>query len=477
MQLQDVRDYVQAHRAAHQRELADWIAVGGVSATGEAMPAATATEHARQLLESCGLRADVVPTDGHPLVVGHRRADVAAGGTRAGDPAAVPTVVVYGHYDVQPAGPAHAWSSPPFTATVRDGRVFGRGTGDNKGQHLAQLLAIRALAATGGLPCNVVMVLDGEEEIGSPHLQQTLARLRREDDLLAGADLAVWSDGPVHESGAPTVVLGARGIVSFEIVVPGANSELHSGNWGGIAPNPAWELVWLLASMRAPDGSITVPGLVESPAPITQAESAAAQGLPFDLPELLAGAGLNRTDRPDADLPLAALRPTFSINSLTCDDGGDHRTVIPSVAKAKCDIRMVAGQRADDVLAAVRHQVAQQLPHAEVITDRGMMQPYRVRPDAPYVAVIADAMAAAHPGQQVLVTPTLGGSLPVAELAAGLGLDCYGIPLANADERNHAPDENLELHRFHDGIVACAAVLRGIAAAGSAPAPVPEPAK
>jgi len=438
--------YLTERRDQHERELAEWVAVPSVSATGEGMAAATG--YAAELVRRCGLAPSVIDTGGWPLVTGH-----------AAGPPGSPHVVVYGHYDVQPPGPLDEWHSPPFTATVRDGRMYGRGTGDNKGQHLAQLLAVRALTETaGGAPCTVTVLLDGEEEIGSPNLAATLVGMR---DRMA-ADLVVWSDGPVHDSGEPTVVLGVRGIVSFEIVVRGAAAPLHSGNWGGVAPNPAWELVWLLASMRAPDGRITVDGFDAGALPLGPAERRALDALPVDVAATLAGAGLERLDVP-AERPFAdrLALPTFTINSLTCLDGGDHRTVIPATAVARCDLRLVGGQRADTAITALRAHLARHLPHAELRVDRGIMEASRTPADSAYTATITSAVSAAY-GRAAVLVPNLGGSLPIAALSDGLGLPCYGLPLANADERNHAPDENLELARFHDGIAACAAVLTAL---------------
>ena len=442
-----IRDYVRQRRDRHERELADWIAVPSISATGEGM--AAAADYAAELVRRSGLTPNVVDTGGWPLVTGH-----------AAGPAGSPHVVVYGHYDVQPAGPVEHWHSPPFQATVRDGRMFGRGTGDNKGQHLAQLLALRALHETGALPCTVTVLLDGEEEMGSPNLGATLAGMR--DEL--AADLVVWSDGPVHESGEPTLVLGVRGIVSFEIVVRGAQTPLHSGNWGGVAPNPAWELVWLLATIRTPDGRIAVEGHDAGALPLGPAERAALDALPVDLPTVLAGAGLDRMDAP-ADRPFGdrLALPTFTINSLTCLDGGDHRTVVPATAVARCDMRLVGGQRAETAIAALRAHLARHLPHAELRLTRGIMEASRTPLDAPHTGVILDGLSSAY-GRPAVLVPALGGSLPIAALSDGLGLPCYGVPLANADERNHAPDENLELSRFHDGIVACASVLTALGA-------------
>ncbi|WP_037065835.1 M20/M25/M40 family metallo-hydrolase [Pseudonocardia acaciae] len=445
-----IRTYVERNRSRHERELADWVAVPSVSATGEGMP--EATEHARRLVEGSGLAPRVVETGGWPLVTGHAKG-----------PDGSPHVVIYGHYDVQPPGPLGEWDSPPFQATVRGGRMYGRGTGDNKGQHLAQLLALRALRDEGGgLPCSVTVVLDGEEEIGSPHLTDTLASMREEID----ADVALWSDGPVHDSYEPTVSLGVRGALSFEITVRGASSALHSGNWGNVAPNPAWELVWLLAGMRGPDGRIGVRGHDDGVTPLTDGERDALRALPVDAAAVLAGAGLDRMDaHPDGPGYNERLAlPTFSINSLSCLDGDDHRTVIPSVAVARCDMRLACGQRVRTVQDAVRAHARARLPHAEVRFKVGM-EPSRTLPDAPFAEAVARGVGEAA-GKPALLAPAQGGSLPIAALTDGLGLPCYGIPLANVDERNHAPNENFELRRFHDGIVTAASALLSVGKAG-----------
>ncbi|WP_214416044.1 M20/M25/M40 family metallo-hydrolase [Sphaerisporangium fuscum] len=446
--VEDIKEYVARNRARHEQELADWIRAPSVSATGEGMP--EAAEHAKGLLAASGLAPRLVETGGWPLVAGH-----------APGPEGGPHVVIYGHYDVQPAGPLEQWDSPPFEAAIRDGRMYGRGTGDNKGQHFAQLLAVRALRASEkGLPCSVTVLLDGEEEIGSPHLAATLAGMRADLD----ADVALWSDGPVHDSYEPTVLLGVRGVVSFEITVQGADTALHSGNWGNVAANPAWELVWLLSTMRAPDGRVLVEGYDAGTTELTTAERAALDALPVAPQELLAGVGLDRMDAcGDAGVNERLALPTFTINSLTCLDDQDHRPVIPSVAIARCDIRLACGQRAAAVADAVRRHVAARLPRAEVVF-KAMMEPSRTLPDAPYAQAVLDGVSATA-DKPALFAPAMGGSLPIAGITDGLGVPCYGIPLANVDERNHAPNENFELTRFHDGIVTAAAVLRSIGGA------------
>ncbi|WP_410598960.1 M20/M25/M40 family metallo-hydrolase [Amycolatopsis sp. lyj-90] len=443
--MDSVKEYVRRHRLRHELELADWIAVPSVSATGEGMD--QAAPYALELLERSGLDARIVDTGGWPLVVGH-----------AAGPPDSPHVVIYGHYDVQPAGPPEEWHSPPFEASIRDGRMYGRGTGDNKGQHFAQLLALRALRdVDGGLPCSVTVLLDGEEEIGSPNLTATLTAMREE----LAADLAVWSDGPVHDSYEPTVALGVRGAVAFEITVRGANSALHSGNWGNVAPNPAWELTWLLSTMRAPDGRVTVDGYDAGVTPLTDAELDALRALPIDPAAMLAGAGLDRMDAGHGqDINERLATPTFTINSLTCRDNDEHRTVIPSVAVARCDLRLACGQRSETVIDALRAHVEKHLPHAE-LRFGAIMEASRTLPDAPYADLVLRGVTEAH-GKRALAVPALGGSLPIAALTDGLALPCYGIALANVDERNHAPNENFELERFHQGIVTAASVLTSV---------------
>lgn len=470
-----VGEWVAAHRDECLREWADWVRQPSVSSDGTGFPEATG--YGAELVRRCGLTPEVIETAGRPLILG-----AAQGADGRG-----PHVLIYGHYDVQPAGPLADWDSPPFEPTIRDGRMYGRGTGDNKGQHLAQLLALRALKEiTGSLPCRTTVLLDGEEEIGSPHLAAALTSRfpagtrtgRRPADTHTGAaddalgrgdagagralterpDLAVWSDGPVHESGRSTVVLGVRGIVTFQIRVNGAVAPLHSGNWGGIAPNPAWRLVHLLASMRSPDGTVLIEGAQDNVTPLSPAERAALDALPIDIPAVLNELGVSELEPPASVSYYQKLSgPTFSINSLTCEDAGEHRTIIPNTAVAKCDMRLAGGQRAADVMDAIRRHVERHDPAAEV-SFGGTMEAQRTPVESPYTqAVLRGARAGL--GEEPLLTPALGGSLPIAEFGETLGIPCYGIPLANADERNHAPNENMETDRFLRGICGAAGVL------------------
>ncbi|WP_020673603.1 M20/M25/M40 family metallo-hydrolase [Amycolatopsis nigrescens] len=436
-----VRAWVAARDEELVAELADWVAQPSVSSTGLGMAAAAA--HGERLLRAAGLRTQSVETGGWPALVG----------TGDGPPGA-PHVLIYGHYDVQPPGPLEQWTSPPFQPEIRDGRMFGRGTGDNKGQHLAQLLGLRALRElTGGLPCRVTVLLDGEEEVGSPNLAAAI----RDRIAPQAPDLALWSDGPVHDTGRACVVLGVRGILTFELRARGADRPLHSGNWGGVAPNPAWALVQLLATMRDARGTVLVPGFADSVEPISAGERRALDALPLDVAAAMAGIGVTELE-PPAGLGFhqRLMAPTLTINSLGCADSGDHRTVIPELAVARCEARLVGGQVPAQVAEALRRHVEKHAPGVEFIPGASMA-PSRTLPESRYTETVL-AGAEAGLAEPPLLIPALGGSLPIAALTDELGVPCYGVPFANVDETNHAPDENLELDWFRRGIVASAAV-------------------
>jgi acetylornithine deacetylase/succinyl-diaminopimelate desuccinylase-like protein len=436
--------HIDANRDAHLARLIDYLRHPSISAQdiGIGEVAALLVEHLRAL----GMEAEAVPTAGHPMVLGRRS-----------DAPGAPTVLLYGHYDVQPPEPLEAWESPPFEPTIRNGRLYARGAGDNKGQHFAQLLAIEAhLAVNGKLPCNVIVLLEGEEEIGSPRIADFV---RAHADRLR-ADLVVTADGPLHPSGRSLVSFGVRGVVNFDLVARTGRTDAHSGNHGGTMPNALWALVHLLATMKAPDGQITIDGLHDPIVPPTEAERAAAAALPVDVPGYLAEMGLARLDAPE-DRPYhdrLMFHPTLTLNGLHGGYGGPgSKTVLPCEAVAKCDIRLVPEMTPEQVLDCVRAHVARHAPEVEVVA-RGGMLPSRTPIEQPFTAPIVDALRAAR-GEEPYLYPSMGGSLPDYVFTKILGLPAFGTPYANADEANHAPNENLEIELFHQGIRTGAALL------------------
>lgn len=435
---------VEERREVHLGRLTDYVRRPSVSASGEGV--ADTAAYIRDALGAAGFDTRLLPTPGHPVVLARR----------AG-PAGTPHVVLYGHYDVQPPGAEELWRSPPFDPTVRDGRLYGRGTADNKGQHLAHLLAAELLVeVTGGLPCTVTFVLDGEEEIGSPHLDEALRGVSEELD----ADLVLVSDGPVAASGRHQLVHGLRGILAFALSATGADRDVHSGHFGEIPPNPLWTLVHLLASMKDPHGTITIEGVDQLAAPMGAPEQRAMAALEPDPEQLLASIGApGLAPSPATRLTERTMaRATLTINGLHGGyDGPRIKTILPHTAVAKCDMRLVDGQDADIVRELVQRHVHRYAPEVEV-TFHGAMHPSRTPMDTPYAEVVAGAVTAAT-GREPLRVPVAGGSLPMWVFTRSLGLPALLFPFGNADQANHAPDENLDLTYFYGGIGISAAVL------------------
>ena len=443
--LSDVFTHIDTQRESFLHRLIDYVRHPSISAHNIGIK--EVADILLDMLGKLGFDTRLVPTAGHPMVV-----------ARWLEAKGAPTVLLYGHYDVQPPDPLDLWHSPPFEPTIRDGRIFARGVADNKGQHLAQILAIESLLKVRGrLPCNVILLLEGEEEIGSPHVADFV---REHRDLLK-ADFAVTADGPLPPSGRPTVKLGSRGVISFDLVVKHANRDVHSGNFGGVVPNPLWTLVHLLATMKNDRGEITIDGLHDDVATPTAGELEAAARLPLDLDEVKRSLGLSRLDAPlERDYyERLCFRPTLTINGLHGGYGGPgSKTVLPHEAIAKCDIRLVAAQDAADILSKVKAHVRKHAPEVTVVSHGPGMQPSKTPITSKHLAPIRQAILAAH-GVEPLIFPAGFGSLPGYAFTEILGIDAFVTPYGNADEANHAPNENLKVECFFNGIRTGAALL------------------
>jgi acetylornithine deacetylase/succinyl-diaminopimelate desuccinylase-like protein len=454
LNLSDVFVHVDARRADYLARLIDYVRRPSVSAQGVGV--AETADYIAGVLDGIGLETRVVPTEGAPMVVARRDG-----------PPGTPAVLLYGHYDVQPPEPLEAWTSPPFEPTVRDGRLYGRGVADNKGQHFAQILALETLLhCHGEAPCGVIVLLEGEEEVGSPHIADFVRAHR--DELRA--DMVITADGPVHESGRSCILFGVRGMLSFELRAHGANRDLHSGNWGGVAPNPLWTLVHLLGTMKDEQGEITIAGFYDNVRAPTEADRAALARLPADVDAIMRSAGLRAFDAPAGRsyAERLALWPTLTINGLRGGYGGPgSKTVLPCEAVAKCDIRLVEAQTVAEIRDKVEaHVYAYTRAHEAVAVEvvwQGGMEPSRTPLDAPFAEPLRRGIMAAQ-GAEPLLVPALGGSLPDYVWTKILGVPAFGVPYANADEANHAPNENLEVERFYMGIKTGAAILAHLGA-------------
>ena len=392
----------------------------------------------QEIMEAAGIRTRLLQTDGHPAIYG----EIAG-------PQGAPTVLFYGHYDVQPPEPLELWHTPPFEPTIRSGRIYGRGVADNKGQHLCHILAVRAWReAVGELPVTVKFLIEGEEEMGSPHL----ADLVRDQRDLLRADLVYTSDGGIHPSGRPAVYFGVRGLLYVELEIRGANADAHSGNKGNVLPQPAWELVDLLHSLRGPDGRAAFPGFYDGVRSPTPKEQTMLQEIPFDRQSFLAEHGLDESSISDgADYyRRLTFEPTFNIAGLASGYAGEGmKTIIPARAVAKIDFRLVAEQDPDAVFEALVHAVAERNPRVEV-RRLAATPPSLTDPSLPASETVIGAV---RDGWKVEpVVSALGGTLPDYVFTQILGIPSVIVPYANHDENNHAPNENLRLDCFFSGI-------------------------
>lgn len=442
--LKNIFEYIDNNNEPYVERLMDYVRRPSISV--QRIGIDEVAEYIADIMEKAGLETKIHPTNGCPIVLGRRQESESA-----------PTILFYGHYDVQPPDPLEAWISPPFEPEIRDGRIFGRGVGDNKGQHFAQILAIESfLACQPKLPCNVIVLLEGEEETGSSQL----AGFIQDNCLALKADLAVIADGPIHESGRPCILFGVRGVIGFELKASGANRDLHSGNWGGIAPNPLWQLVHLLASMKNESGEITIDGFYENVKSPTELELSHLSNLPDDADAIKKELGIKNLDPSTAKIfgERTAFLPTLTINGLHGGyDGPGSKTVLPCSAMAKCDIRLVANQTVEEISEKVTAHIKKHAPDVEILFHDGM-EPSKTSIDSPFTEPISKAIFTAQKEKPLLI-PSLGGSLPAYVFTDILGIPTFGVPYANHDENNHAPNENLDISRFVSGIKTGAAVM------------------
>jgi len=444
-ELQSIFAFIDSQHEQYLARLIDYVKRPSISAHGGERMGET-IHYLEALFGQLGLQPRILPTAGHPILFGERH-----------DAPGAPTLLIYGHYDVQPPDPLEQWITPPFEPAVRDGRLYARGVADNKGQHFAHLLALEALLACHQqLPCNVKVLLEGEEEIGSPHIA---GFVREQRDLLK-ADLVVISDGPVDGSGRASILFGVRGIITFELHASGASGDLHSGHWGEIAPNPLWTLIQLLSTMKNKQGEITIEGFYDHVLPLTEQERAALHQLAWAPEDIKAKLGLQEfapSPEPSLAARLSSL-PSFTINGLHGGYAGPgSKTVLPHKAFALCDMRIVEAQRVDDIFAKVEAHVRTHAPTVE-IRFQGGMEPSKTPLDSPFTASLQRAIRLACQEEPLLI-PAMGGSLPQYVFTKILGIPVFGLPFGNPDEANHAPNENFELRRFYNGIKTSVALL------------------
>jgi acetylornithine deacetylase/succinyl-diaminopimelate desuccinylase-like protein len=456
--MNDVIDFINVNRDRYVDELKEYLAIPSVSALPQhTADVRRAAEWTAEALRGAGMQSvRVVETPGHPVVYGEW----------LGAPGK-PTILYYGHYDVQPVDPVDLWTTPPFEATVRDGEIYARGAADDKGQVFMHIKAIEAfIKKTGGLPVNMKVLIEGEEEIGSAHLDEFIARHRQE--LSAG--VVVISDSPMFDRGIPSICYGLRGLLYFQLDVRGTKSDLHSGSFGGAVANPAFVLAQILAQMKDRGGRIKIPGFYDDVRPLGDEERAEWKKLPFSETRYRKDLGAPRLfgEKGYTTLERVWARPTVEVNGLLSGFTGDGaKTVLPAVSMAKVSMRLVPDQDPDTIAELFERHVKKLCPATVQLTVTRMQggKPWMTEFDNKYVRAAGRAIEQGFGTRPVFTRE--GGSIPVVstfqeELGVPSVLFGVGLP----DENAHAPDEKLDLGNFHNGIVSSAYLYQEIANIG-----------
>jgi acetylornithine deacetylase/succinyl-diaminopimelate desuccinylase-like protein len=459
----DVREFVAANAAEFSRALREWLAIPSVSADpachGDVRRSA---EWLAGYLEKTGFPVvEIWETKGLPAVYAHWPA--------AGEGA--PHVLVYGHHDVQPAEIADGWDFGPFDPVERDGRIFGRGASDDKGQVLFHALGLRACLASSGMRApgvSITMLIEGEEESGSPHF----ADLLRERKKQLSPDVIVISDTTMWAADIPSICTGMRGLVDAEITLTGPSRDLHSGSFGGGVPNPVHALAALLAGLHDEDGKVALPGFYDNVVPLSAQERELLAKLPFNEEEWLIDAGDSGAAAGEAGystLERIWARPTAEVNGIWGGHTGPGpKTIIPKEAHAKVSFRLVADQDPAAVIESLRKYINTVIPNGIVatVTAGHGVRPCRSAIDSPAVAAARRAMERAF-GREVLFTKE-GGSGPEADLADILGAPLVFVAVGLDADRIHAPNEYVDLSRLLRGAESVAYLWEELAAAGTA---------
>lgn len=454
MSIDKVDAYLDANRGAFEDQLKALLRIPSVSAQpAHNADTRRAAEFVRDDLGSIGLAAELIETKGHPIVFAERC-----------DVPGAPTLLVYGHYDVQPPEPLEPWLSPPFEPTVRDGNVYARGATDDKGQMFTHLKAAEAwLKSVGSFPLNLKFLIEGEEEVGGINLESYVASNR---ERLA-CDYAVISDTSQFAPGMPAITYGLKGLAYFEVIVRGAKTDLHSGTFGGAVANPCNALAVILASLKGPDGRIQIPGFYDRVRPLEDWERAEFAKLPFSEAEFQAQVGVTSLEGEAGYTTIERkwARPTCDVNGIYGGyQGPGPKTVLPCMAGAKLSFRLVPDQDPKTISRLFREHVKNVCPPGvtyEVIDHHGAPA-VLVSVDTPGVRAASRAIAKGFGKAPVFMRE--GGSIPVVGLLKDqLGVDTLLLGWGQNDDNLHGPNEKFSLADFHRGIKASAHLFAELA--------------
>ena len=446
--MESVLHYIHRNRDRYIAELKEFLTIPSISNNAEnRADMERCAEFLRDQLETIGMqRAAVFPTQGHPIVYGEW----------LGAPGR-PTVLFYGHYDVQPVDPLDLWISGPFEPTVRDGEIYARGAIDDKGQVWMNLKAAEAhLQDQGTLPVNLKLLLEGEEEVGSANLD-TFIQSHQE---LLKADVALISDTPMFDRGIPSICYGLRGLAYFQLDLKGSSQDLHSGSFGGTVINPNFALAQIISSLKDSEGRILIPGFYDDVAPMSDREKEELSRLPFDQERFRAEVGAPEFfgEKGYGTLERIWSRPTLEVNGLCGGFTGEGaKTVIPATAMAKISMRLAPDQDPDRIAHLFERHLKTITPDSVELTLTRMHggKPWLTPIDHPAIRAASRAFEKGFGASPVFVRE--GGTIPVVTtLAETLGLSTVLMGVGLPDENAHAPNERMDLGNYQNGIVSVA---------------------
>lgn len=442
-----VEAFLQSNQQQALDELIEFLKIPSVSADSQFKPQMQqCAQFVQNSLTEAGMQATIHPTEGHPIVTGERIVDESR-----------PTVLIYGHYDVQPPDPLDLWTTPAFEPTVRDGKLFARGATDDKGQLFTHIKSVEAWTKTvGDLPVNVRFVIEGEEEVGSNNLDLFLEANKESWNC----DVAVVSDTSMYSADLPAITYGLRGILACEVTLHGPNRDLHSGVFGGSVLNPVTELARMVASLHNAKGEVQIPGFYNQVIDLTPEERAQFAALPFDQSAYLSDLGL---DAPMGEQGFSTLerrwaRPTCELNGLYGGYTGEGpKTIVPSKATAKITCRLVPDQDAEALTKSLEQFLTAQLPPG----GRLEFTSYHGCPAHVFDYQSNHFQAASKAIENAFGTAPVyireGGSIPVvASFREILGLDTLLLGWGLNSDNLHSPDEHFSLDNFHRGTLASA---------------------
>lgn len=442
--MKSIQDYIDANEEKFREELFELLRIPSVSTSSKNKPdVKKAAEFLANQLEDIGLdQVTIHETPGHPIVTAEKCPHDDQ-----------PTVLVYGHYDVQPSDPDDLWNTPPFEPTVKDGRVYARGASDDKGQSFTHIKAVESYMQTGTeLPVNVKFILEGEEEIGSPNL---IPFVKAHKDLLS-CDMVLISDTAMFGEDQPSITYGLRGLAYMEIEVVGPNRDLHSGVYGGAVENPANQLCEIIAKLKNGQGKVSIPGFYDDVEPLTEEQREAIHELPFDEEEFKKSLDLKVVDGEEgySTHERATARPTLDVNGLWSgyqQEGA--KTVLPAKAGAKVSMRLVPNQDPNKIAKLFKEYVESLAPDTVDVKVKEHHGGHPIVIDLDYYGLKAAAKAFEDVYEKEVLFSREGGSIPiVADFKKVLGVNSILMGFGLTKDALHSPNESFSLKDFQRGI-------------------------